>query len=425
MTNSANFLPQGVTAKNPPRTPSKTPSRAPQSSPAKPHGLGKDELVLSSKSATQAQQPAQVAVKPPQVDTPEQAIDLALKGEEVRLLVTDGKQSDMKITLLSHETYVDTYEIVKRNVIRRTYLPVGLTIEDVRKKYWDAAPMSLSIRQSGQSPTADSYDVALGEFHLNLSVGTGADVRPVLTRLLASYADVPDKLRKSFLSLNMVDGQDAATGQIKTLSGETLDVTVRRKGTEAGVSSYDLEFGGHTLQFRAPQEHGFPWEAGWIVQQYLLEPAQFRHMLKTVQGNDGPNPTDEAFAKQFNRKTFSAAATAGNGGINFWNGYDNMQPEVIHHEFGHVMGQHFDTGSYHPVGWEDAIKADNQWVSDYAKETVDEDFAETWMTYQSIQNHFARAKGAPMTMEEFIQRYPHRAAIIEAIASGERKPVQP
>ncbi len=94
------------------------------------------------------------------------------------------------------------------------------------------------------------------------------------------------------------------------------------------------------------------------------------------------------------------------GRITFYGGVANITESTFDHELAHGIGDGL------PDGWEDAIAADGEAPSDYAKESSREDFAEFWPAYVEARQHGEEALAA------LEAAYPNRFAISEVIYGG-------
>jgi hypothetical protein len=198
---------------------------------------------------------------------------------------------------------------------------------------------------------------------------------------------------------------------------------------EANHSVYELSEADCTVRVLSPVGNDRGWElaqAAWLYDQI---PAPMRGVLKTIEINNEGNPQDAYWEETYHMKGFVSAATGGEGVIHFWHGDRNIYDDVFHHEFGHLLGQKLSTkGTMWPDGWEDAIKADGQTPTEYAKASPAEDFAESWSVYARLKagKPVYHAGTRDVAVADFEAKYPARAKILAAAWESETKqPVAP
>jgi hypothetical protein len=265
------------------------------------------------------------------------------------------------------------------------------------------------------------YQVTLGGHATSLNVPDNAPP-DALIQALQVYRQFPEELRATMVTLQLGDRPDEFQAQLHTPSGEDLPVRVAVAGQTGDKTTFDLTIGMFRFKLTSPSGNPHAFEVGEAIVLLSQIPGPLRPVLHEMAIDNGSDPDDPTFAKQFGLASFTSAATGGNAGMTFWHGDNNLAPGVFFHEFGHSLGQQFSTKhTMVPDGWEEAIAKDGRTVTEYAKTDADEDFAETWMTYLLIRNGQPPRLG-PQTLAEFTQQFPARAAIVEAIFEGSRKP---
>ncbi|HEY9765193.1 MAG TPA: hypothetical protein V6C82_02475, partial [Chroococcales cyanobacterium] len=183
--------------------------------------------------------------------------------------------------------------------------------------------------------------------------------------------------------------------------------------------SYKISFGETQFQLKSPQDSQTGFMLSQAIHCYARIPEHLRPVVKNIAIDPGSNPMDAYWAKQYNMENFTSAATGANGSVNFYHGTKYFMEDYFNHEFGHNVGQAYSTkNTLIPDNWEAAVKADGQVVTDYAKSSPAESFAEAWMTYMSIKG----GQKFPLTEQDFKQKYPNQAKVLESIYSGEVKP---
>lgn len=123
----------------------------------------------------------------------------------------------------------------------------------------------------------------------------------------------------------------------------------------------------------------------------------------------------------------SAAATAGDGRVTFYDNGQWVDEGVFHHEMGHLIGraeENEDDGLFSdwfgepapvPNGWDDAAKADGNFSSDYAKADHDVDHNYTEDFAEAAAGYMAALDGGPAAMAAFKQQFPARYEILKGI----------
>ncbi|HBN07537.1 MAG TPA: hypothetical protein DD435_02445 [Cyanobacteria bacterium UBA8530] len=342
--------------------------RPPQTQPQKKKAAqpgSRDSLVLSTPQKTE----------PPLAATPEQAVEMALKGEAV------------------------LYQAPK------------------------APPLPFSIQNLSVGELT-RYGVALGVNRFDFSVPSGQDQSSLLSQSLALFSQVPDSLKPLVQSVRVNDRMNGITVGLKNKEGKSQTVEISWKADEKGGLTFDASAEGSHFELSSLKTHDNAYALAKLVHYFSRVPAALQGSLKTVNLKDGPNPSDDYWAKQYNVEGFSSAATGGNGNVTFYKGTNNVKDDYFDHEFGHNLGQRFSTKNVlYPDDWEAAVQADGEVVSHYAKSNAAEAFAEAWMTYMRVMNRddLEFRYPPPPTPEEFREKYPRQAKIIEEIYSGERE----
>lgn len=326
--------------------------------------------------------------------------------------------------------------------------PVQLTLRSGEKT-------GLALRQVELKGGQVHFDVGLGASRFVALVDAQADREQALGRLVAFAAHMPAALLRDVRALELkslpennwiirlerLDGEGKSRNYTITRSSELPPAPVgcacptchagsvcTAEPVQAGAKqpvSYKLSDGTDHLLVGTTPDGDDDWEVAQTILLWGQLPARLRHLLQNLHVVDGPNPTDGEWAKIYNMPGFSSAASGGNGAATFWNGISNLNAEVFFHEFGHVLGQAFSkTEDFAPADWAAAIKSDPEPVSNYAKASLNEDFAETVTVYLLLQQgRLPRVGNPPVSLADFEQRFPHRSAILKEIFEGVRTPV--
>ncbi len=148
---------------------------------------------------------------------------------------------------------------------------------------------------------------------------------------------------------------------------------------------------------------------------YTQLPQTTRYPLGKLQIESGPDPYDAYFQAKYHDPSLVGGSSARGQTVSIWNAATNLpylHARRLDHEIGHLIGQaRSEDHTFCPPGWYAAIKSDGpgNTVSAYAKESPDEDFAESWSYY--IQD---RQSGAQQ-LAAFRQKFPNRARVLDAI----------
>ncbi len=210
------------------------------------------------------------------------------------------------------------------------------------------------------------------------------------------------------------------------LDGKPILVQITRQGASKsdGPSGprddYRLAIEGSEFDVRVARNLDPKEPFAKMVEYFSKVPEHVRPALKSVELETVPNPQDAYWATVYGRDTFTSAATAGGGNITFWNLNENpynLNEGHFNHEMAHLIGSGYSTSKTRhaemvPPGWEDAVKADGNRVSEYAGSNANEDFSETW-------RYYLEARKSPEALAAFQEKYPNRTRILEAIFRGD------
>lgn len=212
-----------------------------------------------------------------------------------------------------------------------------------------------------------------------------------------------------------------------TLRGETVVVRltpadIKKSGEAAKVKGYQLTIDATRIEVTVASGLDAKALMAKVVEYVSKVPAHLRPALKQVHLENAPNPQDDFWAKTYGVPDFASAATAGGGAISVWNLKENpynLNEGVFNHEVAHLIGAAYSTSRVRhaemiPPGWEDAVRADGNKVSEYGTHNANEDFSEAWRYYLD-------AHRTPEALKEFQEKYPNRSRILEAIYRHEFK----
>lgn len=211
-----------------------------------------------------------------------------------------------------------------------------------------------------------------------------------------------------------------ATRAPYTLSDPTPLPSVNfRSGNAAGLQ-YQVTIGTQTIPVYMPAPgatvSGYLPTIEQIAQALAGLPDKNRGAVVSVYANPGRNPSDAAYAAQFNRRGFTSYMSADSAGlVSVYPGIGPTRPSSIDfsflHETGHILsnrlfGDHYTDRRWDR--WKAAITSDNLWPTHYAKESPGEDFAETMVFYLSSRRN-------PTAHAELRAMFPARFAILDSL----------
>ncbi|MDZ4877445.1 MAG: hypothetical protein CLLPBCKN_006880 [Chroococcidiopsis cubana SAG 39.79] len=198
----------------------------------------------------------------------------------------------------------------------------------------------------------------------------------------------------------------------------TIDPLSERKEFKFKGKTADAKFwgalfeekggGSHSMTIIAPKELE-PGYHNYTVQQIVdavsYLPKENRSLVRQINFNPVPNPSND-------RMIMSVVADGvvmvyPNKETKPLKHDDGLKGNLIH-EIGHlwtVRDWGWDKSKGKWLEWKETIAADKVFVSEYAKETIDEDLAETFRAYSST-------KGSPK-FEEYRQIVPNRFAMLD------------
>lgn len=196
--------------------------------------------------------------------------------------------------------------------------------------------------------------------------------------------------------------------------GQTFKAQITEMEAPDGKRKFTVRLGEHSLVLTVPKDENVEKLVGKVLDYWSQQPEHLRGELKSFRVEPGRNPDDAYWEEKYKIPGFTSAATAGGHEITLWNGGGYFDKGLFDHEFGHLVGQKDDDPlrgdtDFCPPGWEDAIKADNQSVSDYGDKAIAEDFAEAWKHYLKARSEGDRA------LREFRLKYPNRVKILDKI----------
>ena len=228
----------------------------------------------------------------------------------------------------------------------------------------------------------------------------------------------------------LLKGQKTAAGKVAlpvTVLNYTFEV---RGGTHVTAQRFDLTVNGVTVPLYRPANNVFTTGGGakTLINHTpeevarglsLMTPNDLKR-IKEVRLSPVPNPQDSAWARAYKEKGFQSYMNGGaDGVITIFPWSANSDPTSIRdltanlmHELGHVSTNGaWGTGrgsgrNVEWAQWQRAAKADGLYASAYAKDSVEEDAAET----DSLRK---MAFSATPFAGEFRALFPHRIEILE------------
>ncbi len=186
-----------------------------------------------------------------------------------------------------------------------------------------------------------------------------------------------------------------------TLSRErTIPNYEFKAGGRQDAIQYRLTIEGHTIDIFVPargsSSAGRLHRAREIARAIARMPPYARGQLKVVNMNPDRNPADERWEEAFDMPDLrSFASVNADGTLNLYP-VDRRRPVIdsaefaayLTHEAGHIRSQAEwgrDEHSSRWAAWRDAMASDRISVSAYAKRSIHEDFAETYLLYEAVR----------------------------------------
>ena len=270
-----------------------------------------------------------------------------------------------------------------------------------------AEPPQLSDYSSLPPATAQAeYLMALAQYHADITAlrDTVAGIRQDQLEADPGFQALPPEQQQAVFEVLHdpafqalpVEQQQAIMAAM--LAGEyyvTGVSTVENHGFHSGEADavrFEITIDGATTPVYLPVEadpaldyHGLDEIASGLASL----PDQSRERIERVDANPAANPADEYWAEEYDSPGFRSYMTAGAEGVvsiypseHGTPSQDSLNGGLLH-EVGHVItGQ--DYGFLDWARWKFAMASDGQSVSDYADNSRDEDFAETYKLYMSV-----------------------------------------
>lgn len=190
-------------------------------------------------------------------------------------------------------------------------------------------------------------------------------------------------------------------------------------GGTGAATQYDATVNGRLVSIYVPaqspaQGYGIPGQKEIAKALEAVPRPQYRDLDK-VSLNALPNPRDRIWQEEYGDSSFSSAATASiKQGVAFfpWKGWSTFPQQYVDstmlHETGHLWSEALWSDPVKKQEWQDAMASDGQAPSQYARNNMTEDFAESSNMYWS-------SKGTPCEMEGR-KRYRARYGYFDKIA---------
>ena len=285
----------------------------------------------------------------------------------------------------------------------------------------------LALRELIPRGEQRAFEAGLGKLRFEVVMPESADASAVLGRMLPMLAQVPEPVRSAIRRVTIQPTEPASPAyaiELADARGRLTPLLVQRIAADEKTATYAVSDANGRFELHTPPDGQDAWEVAQAFHLWAMIPVPLRSALKTITVADGPNPTDAYWAEAYKNPEFTSAATGGNGATNFWHGTKFMKEEYFLHEFGHVLGQTYSTSNaLIPDGWADAMAADNRTVTRYGENSPAEDFAESFMVYLKLQKgDRVTINDPPADLAGFAARWPRRAAILDAIFRGDRRP---
>ncbi len=191
---------------------------------------------------------------------------------------------------------------------------------------------------------------------------------------------------------------------------------IRPHKPSKGQIPYDVWVGTSHLTISISQQMPHPQAAlARALDLYTQLPQTTRYPVRTLQIEASPDPYDAYFQAKYHDPSLVGGSSAQGQTVSIWHAATNLfylHPRRLDHEIGHLIGQaRSQDHTFCPPGWYAAIKSDGagNTVSSYAKESPDEDFAESWSYY------ILDRQSGGQKLAAFRQKFPHRARLLDAI----------
>ncbi|MDB5098843.1 MAG: hypothetical protein JWM80_3264 [Cyanobacteria bacterium RYN_339] len=307
-------------------------------------------------------------------------------------------------------------------------IDAALKGEPIKLAVGDTEPRGLAIRELIPRGELRAFEIGMAGQRFEVVIPANTDAQAMLVRVVPMVGKLPAAVQQTIRRVTIQDPTAERIAYATELAGPNnslLTTTVRRTPEAEGKAKFVISDRAGSFELMMPAGERETWAVAQAFQLRTEIPAAMRGALKQVKIEPGANPMDAQWAETYHTPGFKSAATGGNGQTTFWSGTENLQEEYFLHEFGHVLGQTYSTkNTMVPDGWEDAIAADPTTVTDYAKSSPAEDFAESFWVYLKLLNGQVPRymPMGPHTVAEFAERFPKRAAVLESIFKGELKP---
>jgi hypothetical protein len=291
-------------------------------------------------------------------------------------------------------------------------------------------PAGLALRELIPRDGVRAFEAGFAGRRFEVVVPADADPADVVGRVLPMMAEVPSEMAAKIRRLTVrrpAAETFAYVAEVADAAEKTVTVEVTRMPRDAKAVAYEVADAHGRFELVTPPDARDPWEVAQAFHLWAMIPPALRGALETITVDEGANPTDAEFGRQYDKPDFVSAASAANGAATFWHGTKYLQEDVFLHEFGHVLGQTLSTkNELFPDDWPAAIAADARSVSSYGDTNATEDFAEAFWVYMTLRRGGRPTNdGLPATLDAFASAYPRRAAILEAVFRGDLRPATP
>lgn len=175
---------------------------------------------------------------------------------------------------------------------------------------------------------------------------------------------------------------------VEVTSGPTPTMyTFPGDATSQAARVYEINVHGHTVSVIMPVSGPGPGHLPSLAQVAnalgMLSEEQLREVM-IVRLSPNPNPEDPGWAVKYNTPGFTSGANGGGYTVTYFPGNGDFSPTVdstMIHEAGHIYAERLWKDPANLAAWEAARKADGRSPSDYADNSVGEDFAESCVMY--------------------------------------------
>lgn len=230
--------------------------------------------------------------------------------------------------------------------------------------------------------------------------------------------DIPEKcafLKKGRLVSGTEKQFDRTRKASKVGPGKDVKHTFPGDKTPSDATEHEVEVGGRKVKVIVPKPYPVPDKnlptLDQIGKGLGAVPEQQLATINQVVVSPNRNPSDEYWAKKYNKPDFRSAATGGAGGVTMYPTTNPLAQSRVDsnltHEGAHTYHHELWKDPKKKEEWEKAMKADPKSPSTYADSSTSEDFAESMVMY-------SLSKGTECE-ETAKKMFPNRYALLDKL----------